>query len=246
MSRHGPRTQHDEGSTRCGNFGAEWHGLGTGCLRFVRRITPDTTQDSLLVAGQALPGGIGYPQGSYEKFPRCVLHLILLSQAFPGAGCVPFFLPAFTPGTRQAFNQGRAQGLGGWWNEVRGRTGSPAQLPAGQAFEAQQLADLNLEKNTEVWRPTPAQTESAAFRVIVGKPKYTEGGLLRGTIFDATEGGLLEIKGGSSLMGSSYQFRLQVYRSLLLDVPLTIRTTRPINPTFADWLTRWGVTIQNP
>jgi hypothetical protein len=68
MSRHGPRTQHDEGSTRCGNFGAEWHGLGTGCLRFVRRITPDTTQDSLLVAGQALPGGIGYPQGPTKGF----------------------------------------------------------------------------------------------------------------------------------------------------------------------------------
>jgi hypothetical protein len=27
------------------------------------------TQDSLLAAGQALPGGIGYPQGSVERFP---------------------------------------------------------------------------------------------------------------------------------------------------------------------------------
>jgi hypothetical protein len=75
---------------RCGNFGAEWHGLGTGCLRFVRRIARKQTQDSLLVAGQALPDGIGYPQGSYERFPRCFLHLILLPQASPGAGCVPF------------------------------------------------------------------------------------------------------------------------------------------------------------
>src|SRR5258707_13848886 len=32
-----------------------------------------TTQDSLLAAGQALPDGIGYPQGSYERFPRCLL-----------------------------------------------------------------------------------------------------------------------------------------------------------------------------
>jgi len=27
------------------------------------------TQDSLPAAGQALPGGIGYPQGSIERFP---------------------------------------------------------------------------------------------------------------------------------------------------------------------------------
>jgi len=27
------------------------------------------TQDSLLAAGQALPDGIGYPQGSNERFP---------------------------------------------------------------------------------------------------------------------------------------------------------------------------------
>ncbi len=79
---------------QCGNFGAEWHGVGTGCLRFVHRIARKRTQDSLLVAGQALPGGIGYPQGSYERFPRCILHPILLSQASPGAGCVPF---AFSP-----------------------------------------------------------------------------------------------------------------------------------------------------
>ena len=41
-----------------GNFGAEWHGFSTGCLRFVRWVAHTRTQDSLLVAGQALPGGI--------------------------------------------------------------------------------------------------------------------------------------------------------------------------------------------
>lgn len=51
------------------------------------------TQDSLLVAGQALPGGIDYPQGSIERFPSCLLHLIPLSQASPGAGCVPLWSP---------------------------------------------------------------------------------------------------------------------------------------------------------
>jgi hypothetical protein len=40
------------------------------------------TQDSFSGAGQALPDGIGYPQGSDERFPSCFLHLFLLSQAF--------------------------------------------------------------------------------------------------------------------------------------------------------------------
>jgi hypothetical protein len=31
--------------------------------------SPGPTQDSFLAAGQALPGGIGYPQGSDERFP---------------------------------------------------------------------------------------------------------------------------------------------------------------------------------
>ena len=50
---------------------AQWHGLGTGCLRFAVALTVPPTQDSLPAAGQALPGGIGYPQGPYERFPRC-------------------------------------------------------------------------------------------------------------------------------------------------------------------------------
>src|SRR3954452_16409047 len=31
---------------------------------------PGATQDSLPAAGQALPGGVGYPQGSCERFLR--------------------------------------------------------------------------------------------------------------------------------------------------------------------------------
>src|SRR5262249_20006006 len=40
---------------------------------------PSTAQDSLPAAGQALPGGIGYPQGSNERFLSS--SLVLLSQA---------------------------------------------------------------------------------------------------------------------------------------------------------------------
>lgn len=50
---------------------------------------PDGTQDSFPAAGHALPGGIGYPQGSYERFQSCFLHLVPLSQALPGATKMP-------------------------------------------------------------------------------------------------------------------------------------------------------------
>ena len=57
-------------------FEAQWHGLGTRCLRFVRYSCPHPTQNSLPAAGQALPDGIGYPQGCYERF-------LTMSSSFP-------------------------------------------------------------------------------------------------------------------------------------------------------------------
>ncbi|WP_417375972.1 polymorphic toxin-type HINT domain-containing protein [Gimesia maris] len=117
-------------------------------------------------------------------------------------------------------------------------------LKAGVNFEAEQLAELGLSKNNTVWRPTVEQTESVAFKVIVGDPKYTKGGLPKGTTLDATEAGLLEIKHGRSALGSTYQLRLQTFRSLTEGTPYTIRTTRPINPTFQNWLQRWGVIVE--
>jgi len=127
-------------------------------------------------------------------------------------------------------------------------------LRAGVEFEAQQLTELGLPKNTTVWRPTMDQTQSAAFKVIVGEAKYTKGGLLKGSILDATETDLLEIKDGSSVLDSTYQLRLQTYRfhvenaertaKNLPPLPYTIRTTRPINQTFCDWLQRWGVKVE--
>ncbi len=117
-------------------------------------------------------------------------------------------------------------------------------MQQGVAFEAQQLAQLGLPKNNTVWRPTLSQTESAAFKVVVGEAKYTQGGLLKGTTIDATQGGFLEIKGGSSVLDSTYQLRLQTYRSLIENKPFTIQTTRPVNQTFSDWLQRWGVKVE--
>jgi hypothetical protein len=102
------------------------------------------------------------------------------------------------------------------------------------------------KKNTFVFQPSPEELDSAAFRVIVGEPKFTRGGHARGTILDVARPGLLEIKGGLSTLDSSYQLRLQVYYSLQRGEPLTIRTTRPMNPEFEAWLRRWGVTIEEP
>lgn len=79
-SRHGPRYVQNEGSRNLA-FEAQSHGLGTRCLRFVRCSCPHPTQNSLPAAGQALPDGTDYPQGSAKRFLNRVLPFILLSQA---------------------------------------------------------------------------------------------------------------------------------------------------------------------
>jgi len=119
-------------------------------------------------------------------------------------------------------------------------------LAAGRAFEAERLAAYGAAKNTTVFRPTAADVSSAAFKVVVGDAKYTAGGELRGTILDSVDGGLLEIKGGTSPLSSTYQLRLQTYYSLKLGQPLTIRTMRVPNTEFSDWLNRWGVQVAKP
>jgi hypothetical protein len=130
--------------------------------------------------------------------------------------------------------------------EKAGAIQNPVSNPLreGLEIEAKQLAEQALTKNTAVWRPTIEQTQGAAFQVIVGVPKFTKGVLLKGTIFDATEAGLLEIKSGASALTSTYQLRLQTYLSVLKSQPYIIRTTRPINPAFGDWLKRWGVKVE--
>jgi hypothetical protein len=61
------------------SFGAQSHGLHTRCLRFVTTVTRGHAR---LASGcwPALPGGIGYPLGSYAEF-QSLLHLILPAQA---------------------------------------------------------------------------------------------------------------------------------------------------------------------
>jgi len=121
--------------------------------------------------------------------------------------------------------------------------GSPSQLVAGRDFESRMLDSIGAAKNTDVWRPSTDQIDSAAFKVIVGDAKYTAGGLPVGVIPDSAG---LEIKGGASTLVSSYQLRLMVFRSLMENEPLRILTTRPVGASFEQWLSRWGVTISSP
>jgi len=132
------------------------------------------------------------------------------------------------------------------WNATADTGGLPDQLSQGVDYETQRLAALNLPKNTTVFRPSLDQVQSAAFQIIVGPPEYTPMGQLVGTIFDSTEGGLFEVKGGASLLNSSYQMRLQTYNSVLNDIPFTLETTRPLNPTLQNYFDRWGVTVRPP
>ncbi|ESX11815.1 hypothetical protein X768_09720 [Mesorhizobium sp. LSJC265A00] len=117
------------------------------------------------------------------------------------------------------------------------------RFEGGVTHEAERLAQLGLTKNNAGWRPNQADFDSAAFKVIVGDAKFSRGGLPKGTIFDGMKVGNFEIKGGLSMLDSTYQLRLQTYRSLKTNMPLTIETTRPINPTFQNWLNRWGVLV---
>jgi len=105
---------------------------------------------------------------------------------------------------------------------------------------------MGVPKNSTIFRPTLADIDCAAFKVIVGGAKYTPGGLPKGTIFDATQGGLREIKGGSSVLNSTYQLRLQTYYHLKNGLQDTLETPRPINPAFQSWLDKWGVTVKRP
>ncbi len=120
----------------------------------------------------------------------------------------------------------------------------PPALRSGQAAEAQALGALHIAKNTDVWRPSPEQMESPAFREIVGSPHFTARGLARGTVLDSVEGGLAEIKSGASVLNSTYQLRLQTYRAVVEERPLKIYTNRPVDLEFGQWLNPRGVRIE--
>jgi len=123
-------------------------------------------------------------------------------------------------------------------------TDPPAPFASGLAAEAQALQALRLEKNTEVWRPSAEQVASTAFRRIVGDPRYTATGLARGTVLDSVSRELAEIKSGASPLDSTYQLRLQTYRSVVEKRPLIVYTNRPLKPGFGRRLRPHGVAVK--
>ncbi len=137
------------------------------------------------------------------------------------------------------------EGNGGFWqSSLAAEGGVPSALRAGQLAEGPVLDAIG-SGGKVVFTPTADQINSAAFQVIVGDAKYSASGAPVSTIFDGSiGGGLAEIKSGSSMLNSTDQLRLQTYGALVNDQPLTIFTSRPINPTLGDWLTRWGVSVK--
>lgn len=127
---------------------------------------------------------------------------------------------------------------------LRARAASPSPLTEGIQAEARTLDALGRRKNRAVWRPSPEQIQSPAFRRIVGTPQYTARGHARGTIVDSAEQGLAEIKSGRSRLEPCYQLRLQAFRAVVEDQPLSIYTSRPIPDRFAHWLGPLGVKIE--
>jgi hypothetical protein len=120
----------------------------------------------------------------------------------------------------------------------------PLVLSSGHSAEERALRALRVAKNTEVWRPSLQQVASPDFRAIVGQPLYTVRGIARGTIVDGVGEGLAEIKSGRSVLNSTYQLRLQTYRSVIEERPLKIYTNRPVDVAFGQWLDPWGVKIE--
>jgi hypothetical protein len=68
--RRGPRADKTEGSPRVMLSGLNDTALVLAVYASQGPLLAPT-QDSLPVAGWALPGGIGYPQGCDERFQRC-------------------------------------------------------------------------------------------------------------------------------------------------------------------------------
>ncbi len=218
-------------------------------------ITGNDNASGWMAAGQAMANGTlpnpQYANGYTDQFghnfqtfcyschdPNDPIAQLKLGAAF---NTVNTSIPAFVAQNALVFlpAEGMIGDAGAVVNSV------PSQV--WRDYEAQRLAALNAPKNTTLFQPTSDQVQSAAFQVIVGPPQYTAGGQLVGTISDSTTGGgLLEIKGGSSTLNSSYQLRLQTYNSVVNNIPMTIETPRPVNSTFMDYLQRWGVKVTSP
>jgi LysM repeat protein len=122
----------------------------------------------------------------------------------------------------------------------------PSQLLRGQAVEAEQLAlQGGGDFRKSLYRPSVEDININLFRQIVGEPKYTPSGLLRGTYPDFEDAFVVqEIKSGGSDLRDNYQMRLQLYKATSEGKNYMVNTSRPIEPGFADYLKQNGAIIK--
>src|SRR5262249_4527641 len=88
--RRGPRYLDYGGSRDNMHFGAQSLGIRTRCLRFAGWVAPPPRKTRFRLLARLCRMGLVYPQGSNERFQICILHLILLPQALPGATGMAF------------------------------------------------------------------------------------------------------------------------------------------------------------
>src|SRR3954463_15564455 len=125
---------------------------------------PNTTQDSLPAAGQALPDGAGYPRGSNERFPLMASPLPQLSWRPPGRpGRLPTSAPHRSGHARLRHPAPRAM------NSLRDQTGAP------QPSQRQRVTPLQL---AETLPRDPGLARAAAEPLVPGTshvvPEATE------------------------------------------------------------------------
>jgi hypothetical protein len=231
------------------------YGAGGGAQIFTCGVTP------LSVSRTFMP----YWQGYRACIPLRTTRLsVALSDTLEGAPLVARTGPAVTPMVFDATTLSRNGGamhlpeLNWSYREpIISIEGQPAivmnldlrapainPMRAGQLAESQVLQALG-STGKVIFKPTLADIDSVLFKVVVGEVKYTPSGAPVFTIFDGSvPGGLIEVKFGSSPLVSTYQLRLQTYAALSeFGKPLTIHTSRPLSPSFRNWLNRWGVSV---
>ena len=76
-----------------GNFGAQSHGVGTGCLRFARWVTHARRKTRFWLLAKLYQAGLLTRRVSPKGFYDVLSTSFPPFPSFPGAECVPFFFP---------------------------------------------------------------------------------------------------------------------------------------------------------
>jgi len=85
-----------------GNFGAQSHGVGTGCLRFARWVTHARRKTRFWLLAKLYQAGLLTRRVSPKGFYDVLSTSFPPFPSFPGAGCVPFVFLCFPFHPRKA------------------------------------------------------------------------------------------------------------------------------------------------